>query len=157
MKQIDFNDLWTIMSTQGLDLYNIKLPKLKIDNELGGQLRRHFLLLNCLRSGLPEDQAIAAVASDTGVDFSRHNTGRYFNFWHFVLDLMQKNAKAKYPQVGKCVIKRGMVDPNQSEDLIQVFCYPYIAQGGKFAAPVIDRILDYFEVDSLQITAKLGD
>ena len=130
MKQIDFNDLWTIMSTQGLDLYNIKLPKLKIDNELGGQLRRHFLLLNCLRSGLPEDQAIAAVASDTGVDFSRHNTGRYFNFWHFVLDLMQKNAKAKYP---------------------------YIAQGGKFAAPVIDRILDYFEVDSLQITAKLGD
>ena len=152
----DFNDLTRELKEIGLDVYGIKYPKIKIDDDLGEQLRQHFFTVALVKTGIPLDRAIAAAKKNTSYGFKDQNTGREFNFWHYVKDLMGEMKTTRNYHYGECVIRRGMADPNEPEDLIQVFCYPYIAQGGKFAAPVLDRIFDHYGVDEIKITAKIG-
>lgn len=158
MFEIDFSTLTHDMKAIGLDVYKVKYPKLNIDDEIGEQLRKHFMMILVLQTGGSLEQAKEASDSSSSMSFSEQNKGRSFNFWHFVYDIMKKNSKAKYhPRVGRAVIKRNMVDPNEQEDLAQLFCYTYIAQGGKFAAPVIDKILDHYGVEEMKITTTFGD
>lgn len=156
MLSVSFEDLTRDMKTIGLDVFETKYPKIKIDGALGEQLRQHFFAMQMVGVGLPVSDALAKAKETSFFGFAEQNTGRMFNFWHFLYDLMRKNSKAKYPRKGKCVIKRDMVDPNEPEDLIQVFCYPYVAKGGKFAAPVINKVLDFYGVDKLEITETFG-
>lgn len=151
-----FDDLTLEMKEIGLDVYEVKYPRIKIDPQIGEQLRQHFFMILLIQNGIPMDQAAAKAKETSSFGFSDQNTGRSFNFWHFVKGLMGEMKTTRSYHYGECVIRRGMVDPNEPEDLVQVFCYPYIAKGGKFAAPVLDRIFDHYGVDEMKITSKIG-
>lgn len=152
----DFDDLTREMKEIGLDVYEVRHPKIKIDDVLGEQLRQHFLTMRLVLIGIPVSEATEKAKETSQFGFKEQNTDRCFNFWHYVKGLMGEFKTKKSYHYGECVIKRGMADPNEQEDLIQVFCYPYIAQGGKFAAPVLDKIFDYYGVDEMKITSKVG-
>ena len=152
----DFSDLTREMKEIGLDVYEVKHPKIKIDDVLGEQLRQHFFAMTLTMHGMDPSQAIARAKETSDHGFKEQNTGRSFNFWHYVKDLMGELKTTKSYHYGECVIRRGMADPQEKEDLMQVFCYPYIAQGGKFAAPVLDKIFDHYGVDEMKITTKIG-
>lgn len=152
----DFEDLTREMKEIGLDVYEVKYPKIKIDDVLGEQLRQHFFAMQLVRTGVPVSRALEKAKETEACGFNEQNKGRSFNFWHYVHDLMGELKTTKSYHYGECVIRRGMADPNEKEDLMQVFCYPYIAQGGKFAAPVLDKIFDHYGVDEMKITTKIG-
>ena len=152
----DFEDLTREMKEIGLDVYEVKHPKVKIDDALGEQLRQHFFTVLLIRGGIPVEDAIAKAKETESYGFKEQNKGRSFNFWYYVKDLMGELTTTDAYHYGECVITRGMADPKEEEDLSQVFCYPYIAQGGKFAAPVLDKIFDHYGVDEMKITTRIG-
>lgn len=152
----DFDDLTRELKEIGIDVYEIKHPKIKIDDTLGEQLRQHFFAMQLVLAGLSTGNAIDKAKETSAFGFAEQNKGRSFNFWHYIKDLMGEMKTTSRHHYGECVIRRGMADPNEQEDLVQVFCYPYIAQGGKFAAPVLDKIFDHYGVDEMKITSTIG-
>lgn len=152
----DFSDLTQELKAIGLDVYETKHPKLQIDPVIGEQLRQHFFAMQLVMGGVPMEGAVAAAKDTSTYGFAEQNKSRSFNFWHYIKDLMGELKTTSRYHYGECVITRGMADPNEQEDLIQLFCYPYVAQGGKFAAPMLDRIFDHYGVDEIKITTKIG-
>lgn len=157
MKTVTFDDMCRdIKDVLKIDLYEVRYPRVLIDPDLGEQLRQQFMMFQLLREGSSVEDSLAFVEKTKEFGFKEQNTGRMFNFWHFCLALMRDLKTDDASHTGECVIKRGMVDRNEKEDIGAVFCYPYIAKGGKFAAPVIDKILDHYGVDELRVTAEIG-
>ena len=156
MHVVDFDELTNLFKEEyKIDFYGINHPKLKIDDVLGEQLRQHFFAMQLTMHGMHPQDAIAKAKETVTYGFKEQNSGRKFNFWHYVQDLMGEMKTTSKAHYGECVINRTTADPNSKEDLIQVFCYPYIAQGSKFAALVIEKILDHFGVDELKITSTI--
>lgn len=164
MFSIDFDTLRKEAAERlSLDLYNIEYPKVEIDDALGQKLHQHFMTILLMSQGTTSANIAEFWEKNSANGWTEQNTGRNFNFWHYCYDLMKDTMETTSSyHSGSCVIRRGMkVDKESSQGfmddkLIQTFCYPYVAKGDEFATPVINKILNHFSVEEMEITAKIG-
>ncbi len=151
MKSIDFEVLVDEYKSKfDQNLYGIEHPKIDIPDDLGQQLMDKLYI-----SLMGEEMYEKTYKISSYNTWAQKNTGQTFNFWHFVSELMEPTmVTTDGYHYGKCVINRTMkiADPPAHQFILS----PYCAEGPEFTKPVINNILDMYQIDELEITASIS-
>lgn len=155
MFTIDFDQLTEDVKAIDLDVYKVNYGPVPWPVDKAQDLHDRYIREQYIKFGLTGEKLEEFCKQP--MTWAEMNTGKLFNFWHFCYGLMEASmVTTENYHYGKCVIKRNMVDPEELEDPINLLLYPYIVKAGKYSAPVIDKILNYYKVDEMEITTEVG-
>jgi hypothetical protein len=155
MLSVDFDQLTIDVQTIGLNVYRVDYGKIPWPIEKAQPLHDAILRERYQKLGLSGEELELFCKQDR--TWEEMNTGKIFNFWHFCYNLMESTmvTTSNY-HFGKCVIKRGMVDPQEKEDPVKLLLLPTTVTAGYYSAPIINAVLDFYKVDEMEITTKVG-